>query len=81
MNWGWARPQACRLEQALARSQVIPPPASRRAQSRQIRESARSGGLLRRRRRRTTVPDLGFVLLTVLLFGALMLAIKGAEKL
>jgi len=27
------------------------------------------------------VPDLGFVLLTVLLFGALMLAIKGAEKL
>jgi len=27
------------------------------------------------------VPDLGFVLLTVLLFGALMLAVKGAEKL
>jgi len=32
-------------------------------------------------RRRSTVPDLAFVLLTVVLFGALMLVVKGAEKL
>jgi hypothetical protein len=44
-------------------------------------ESARRADGPRLSKRSRTVPDLGFVLLTVLLFGALMLAIKGAERL
>jgi hypothetical protein len=35
----------------------------------------------RRGRRSTVLPDLWYVLLTVLLFAVLLLAIKGAEKL
>jgi hypothetical protein len=32
-------------------------------------------------RRRSTVPDLWYVLLTMALFGVLLLVVKGAEKL
>ena len=47
----------------------------------ELRASARRADRLRTSREGSSMPDLGYVALTVLLFAALLLAIKGAERL